>query len=222
MERKLRAKRRAGSGKGAARKLRAAQQVPGVLYGRGIDPIPLAVDARDLYHVLHTEAGANVLVDLHVDGKRHLALPREVQRDHVRGQVLHVDFMTVRRDEKITVGVPVRLVGESRGVKEGGVLEHHLWEVQVECLPGDVPEAVEADISALGIGDGLRVSDLSHQLGVTITTDPGETVVSVVPPPILRVEEVAPEEVEAAVAPAEGEGAPEAAVAGTAAEEAEG
>jgi large subunit ribosomal protein L25 len=136
-------------------------------------------------------------------------MPREVQRDHIRGQFLHVDFLAVRRDQKIAVDVPVELVGESHGVKEGGVIEHHLWEVRVECLPTDVPDRIDADISRLGIGDVLRVSELEFPKGVTVLSDAEETIVSVVPPPILRIEEEeAAEAAEAAEAEAEAEGAP--------------
>jgi large subunit ribosomal protein L25 len=190
VEQKLKATERDGkSGKGAARKIRASGRVPGILYGHGMDPISLAVDSRDLFHVLHTDAGTNVLIDLQVGSEHHLAMPREIQRDHIKGQFLHVDFLTVRRDEKITVEVPVQLVGESHGVKEGGVVEHHLWQLKVECFPTDVPEAIEADISALGIGDALRVEDIAAPHGATILTEPAETIVSVVPPPVLAVEE---------------------------------
>jgi large subunit ribosomal protein L25 len=190
VEQKLKATERDGkSGKGAARKIRASGRVPGILYGHGMDPVSLAIDSRDLFHVLHTDAGTNVLIDLQVGSDHHLAMPREIQRDHIKGQFLHVDFLVVRRDEKITVDVPVSLIGESHGVKEGGVIEHHLWELKVECFPTDVPEAIEADVSRLGIGDALRVEDIMPPEGATILTDSSETIVSVVPPPVLAVEE---------------------------------
>jgi len=204
MERKLLATKRDAAGKGAARKARAAGRVPGVVYGHGMEPVAVDVDARELFHILHTDAGSNVLIDLRVGGERHLTLPREIQRDHIRGQFLHVDFLAVRRDEKIAVSVPVELVGESHGVKEGGVIEHHLWEVRAECLPTDVPDRIEADISGLGIGDALRVGDLKVPGDVTILSEAEETIVSVVPPPILRIEE----EEAAEEAEAEAEGAP--------------
>ena len=145
MEQRLVASSRADAGKGVARKLRAAGSVPGVLYGHDTAPVQIAVDARDLSRVLHTSAGANVLVDLVVDGKEHLAMPREVQRDRIHDLFLHVDFLAVSRTEKVTVTVPIRLIGTAVGVKEGGILDHHLWEVSVSCLPGDVPEHVDAD-----------------------------------------------------------------------------
>lgn len=194
MEQKLVADKRQGTGKGVARKLRAAGRVPAVLYGASIASTALSVDAKDLYRVLHTGAGANVLVDLAVDGDEHLIIPRDVQRDHILGRFVHVDFLVVRRDEKIQLDVPIRVVGESAGVKVGGVLEHHLWEVEVESLPGDVPEAIEVDISALEIGMSLRVSDLVAPVGAAILTNPEESVIAVVQPQIVvepEAEEVA-------------------------------
>jgi large subunit ribosomal protein L25 len=196
MERKLKATKRETAGKGAARRVRASGQVPGILYGHGMEPVAVSVDARELYHIMHTDAGSNVLIDLSVGSDNHLTLAREIQRDHVRGQFLHVDFLAVRRDEKITVEVPVELTGESHGVKEGGVVEHHLWEIRVQCLPGDVPERIDGEITKLGIGDSLRAGELELPPGVEMLTDPEETVVSVVPPPILQVEEEVAEAVE--------------------------
>lgn len=212
MELKLKAERREGTGKGVARKLRATGRVPGVLYGQGLEPTALSVDERELYHVFHT-SGSNVLVDLVLDGKEHFALLREVQRDHIRGRYVHVDFFAIRRDENVKVDVQVRIVGESPGVKQGGLLEHHLWAVQVECLPRDVPEAIEADVSELSIGDSLRVGGLEVPSGVTILSDPEETVVTVVTPQIVKVEEEIPEEevAEAAEGEVPAEGAAEAA-----------
>ena len=199
MELKLEARKREGTGKGVARKLRADGRVPAVLYGHGVESTPLSVDSKDLFHILHTKAGANVLVDLVVDGSEHLAIAREIQQDHIRGMFVHVDFVAVSRDQKITIGVPVRVVGESPGIKAGGVLEHHLWEVQVECLPTNVPDAIEVDISVLEeIGTSLKVADLVAPDGVTILTNLDESVVAVQQPQ-------APVEVEEAAEGVEGE-----------------
>jgi large subunit ribosomal protein L25 len=208
MERKLKADRRDGTGKGVARKLRAAGRVPGVVYGHG-DPLRISVDARELFHVLHTDAGANVMVDLRVDTDQYLAMPREVQRDHLRGRLIHVDFLRIARDEKVTVDVPIQLVGESHGVKEGGVVEHHLWNLQLESFPQDVPSVIEADISGLGINESLKVSDLEISGNLTVLTSEDDVIVSVVPPQVLKVaeEEVLPGE-EALEEAAEGEGEP--------------
>jgi large subunit ribosomal protein L25 len=212
MEVKLNAEVRDGVGKGAARKIRARGKVPAVLYGPQVEPQRVAVDERALWHALHTDAGMNVLIDLQIDGQEYLTLPREVQRDIVRGTLLHVDFLRIRKDVAIQVDVPVHLVGESQGVKEGGVVEHHLWELKVECLPTDVPESIEADISRLGIGDSLHVSDLRVPGNVTVLTPEEETIVSVVPPPVLELPEEAPpeEEVPEGVEVPEGEAPPEA------------
>ena len=209
MEEKLTAEPRAGAGKGVARKMRAAGRIPAVVYGHGAAPVHVSVDAKDLYHVLHTAAGANVLIDLAVGKDRVLAMPREVQRDHLAGRFIHVDFLRIARDERIAVEVPIHVVGDSHGVKEGGVVEHHLWTLHVECFPQDVPSAIEADISALGINESLHVSDLVVPASLTVLTALEETVVSVVTPQILKVEEVAPAE-EAAEEGAAEEGAEEA------------
>jgi large subunit ribosomal protein L25 len=208
----IQAEPRSGTGKGVARKLRAVGKVPGVLYGRGLEPVALAVDARTLGQALHTDSGRNVLIDLHVDGENHLTLLRELQRDPVRGTFFHVDFLKIARDVAIQVEVPIHIIGESQGVKEGGVIEHHIWNVRVECLPGNVPERIDAEVTELAIGDALRVSDLVAPSDVTILTPPEETVLSVVVPQ--KPEEVAPptpEEAEAAelAAAAEGAEAPE-------------
>jgi large subunit ribosomal protein L25 len=213
MELKLVAERREGTGKGVARKLRAAGRIPAVVYGQGMVAAAVSVDAKDLYHVLHA-GGANVLLDLVVDGEPHFALARDVQRDHIRGQFVHVDFLTVSRTEKITIEVPVRAVGESVGVKAGGVLEHHLWEIQAECLPSDVPEAIDVDVSELAVGDSLKVGDVAAPQGVTFLSPLDELVLAVVPPQAREVAEFESEaeaaEGEAAEA-AEGEAAPAAA-----------
>jgi large subunit ribosomal protein L25 len=208
MERTLKVDRRDGTGKGSARKLRAGGRVPGVVYGRGADPVLISADARELFHILHTEAGMNVLVELRVDGDSMLAMPREVQRDHLRGQFRHVDFLRIARDEKVTVEIPVHIIGDSEGVRMGGVVEHHLWNLQVECSPQDVPSAIEADITHVVLNESLKVSDLKVPSPITILTDPDEVVVSVVPPQVLRVEaEEEAAEAEAAEGEAGAEGA---------------
>jgi len=203
----LEAQARPGTGKGVARKLRAAGKVPAVLYGRGVAPEPVAVDRMALMRAFKTDAGRNVLIDLLVDGETHLTLARELQRDPVRGSILHVDFLKIARDVAIEVDVPIHIEGDSPGVKEGGVVEHHLWNVRVSCLPTSVPDRLVADISRTLLGEMLRVSDLAVPEGVTVLTDPTEAVLGVVVPQILKLEE----EVPAEVALAEGEEAPVAA-----------
>lgn len=204
METKLTAERREDAGKGVARKLRAAGKVPAVLYGQGLDTTPIAVQARELSHLLHGSAGSNVLVDLVVDGETHLAIPREIQRDHIHARFVHVDFLAVSRTESITVNVPVHETGEAAGVKEGGVIEHHLREVQIECLPQDVPDEIVVDITQVELGGMVHVSDLVPPRGVTILTNHEDAVLSVVTPAALRVE------ADLSVPGAEGVEAPEA------------
>jgi large subunit ribosomal protein L25 len=203
----LDAEARPGTGKGVARKLRAAGKVPGVVYGRGLAPLPLAVERMALMRAFKTDAGRNVLIDLKIDGDSHLTLARELQRHPVRGAILHVDFLKIARDVAIEVDVPIHIEGDSPGVKEGGVIEHHLWNVRVSCLPTSVPDRLTADVSRMIIGDMLRVGDLVVPEGVTILTDPNEAVLGVVVPQILKVEEEVPAELELA----EGEEAPAAA-----------
>jgi large subunit ribosomal protein L25 len=201
-EYKLAAENRADKGKGAARRLRAAGRVPAVLYGHGTKPRSLSVDAREFGHALRTDAGTNVLLELEVGRTRHLALAKEIQRHPVRGTFIHVDFIVVRRGEKVQVTVPVHLVGEAPGVREGGIADQDLYQVHVEAEVTAVPDVVEADVSGLGIGDVLRVGELKAPEGATILEDPEASVVSVVPPVV----EPEPEEAEEAEAEAaEGE-----------------
>jgi large subunit ribosomal protein L25 len=209
METVLKATTRDGRGKGAARRLRAEGLVPGVLYGHGLDPVSISMSSQDLLHFFHATHGAATVVDLEVDGKKHLAIPREIQRDHLHGRYVHIDFLEVRRDEKVKMSVEIHETGEAPGVKTGGVIEHHLREVEIECLPGDVPEQITADVSDLELGDMLRLGDISAPKGVTFLTDPTTPVISVVTPAALRTEadlalpgEEAPA-AEAAEAPAE-------------------
>jgi len=209
----LQAEARPGTGKGVTRKLRSAGKVPGVLYGRGMDPISLTVDRLALARVFKTDAGRNVLIDLQIDGQTHLTLARELQRDPVRGAVLHVDFLKIARDVAIEVDVPIHIEGDSPGVKEGGVIEHHLWNVRVSCLPTNVPDRLVADVSRTVLGEMLRVSDLIVPEGVTILTEGTEAVLGVVVPQVLKLEEEVPAEAALAegeeAAAAEGEeGAP--------------
>ena len=210
METVLKATSRDGRGKGPARRLRAEGMVPGVLYGHGVEPVAISLSSHDLLHFFHATHGAAMVVDLEVDGKKHLAIPREIQRDHLRGRYVHIDFLEVRRDEKVKMSVEIHETGEAPGVKTGGVIEHHLREVEIECLPGDVPEQITADVGELELGDMLRLADITPPDGVTFLTDLTTPVISVVTPAALRTEadlllpgEEAPEVAEVAEVPAE-------------------
>ena len=177
----LQARKRAQTGKGVARKLRAAARVPAVLYGQGMDSTPLDVDRRELLTAYQSDAGTNVLLNIEVDGESTPALTKELQRDPLKGALLHVDFVKVDLTQEVDVEVPVHIVGEAPGVKEGGVLEQPVFALQVRCLPGDVPEAVEVDVSGLTTGESMHVSELSVS-GFEILTDPETVLVSIVAP----------------------------------------
>lgn len=194
--------RRDGIGKGIARKLRAEGRVPAVFYGRGENSIPLIVGLKELELVIHKSAGSNVIVDVKISGdaaKDRKALIREIQRDPVAGSILHFDLQHISLTERITVEVPVVLLGIPTGVKDsGGILEHLLREVEVECLPTDIPSKLEVDVSGLNIGDTLHVSDLKADR-VEIKTEADRAIATVVPPTIL--EEVKPAEEAAPIEP---------------------
>lgn len=198
----LAARARSGDGKSEARRLRREGRVPAIAYGADLEATPLSVDALDLYRALRTDAGTNAILRLELDGGSHLALAREIQRHPVRREILHVDFVTVSQDVKVTVDVPIVLVGEAPGVEEGGVADQTLHTASIEVLPLEVPDQVTLDVSDMQIGDVKRVSDLDLPSGAAVLDDPETSVVSVVPPTVEPVEEEAEEAVEGEAAPA--------------------
>src|SRR5262249_37354153 len=159
--------------------------------GLGADAQSVTVPARELQHILTGGAGANTLIMLRVDGAEQLTLAREIQRDPVRGSLLHVDFVRVRADQTVTADVPLHLTGDAEGVGMGGVLEQALFALTIEALPRDIPVAIEHDISALNIGDQLRVSELVLPAGVATQVDPEELVAQVAAPRVAEEEEAA-------------------------------
>lgn len=196
-------------GSAEARRLRLAGKVPAVLYGHGIDPLPLAVGSRDLRAALTSDSGLNALISLDVGGQRHLAMARQLQRHPVRRTIDHIDFVIVRRDEIVTAEVPVHLMGEAEAVhRADGLVEQQLFALEVHAKPGDIPNAIEVDISGLEIGEAIRVGDLKLPGGVTTELDPEEPVVlgqaSRVSAEVEELEEEAAAEAEAE-AEAEGE-----------------
>ena len=200
----LKGARRSEVGKGVARKLRQSGSIPAVYYGRGEDPIVLTVGLKELEEVIVKAEGSNVIVDLRVDGDGagdRKALIREIQRDPVGGHILHLDLQHISLTERITVEVPIVLTGIPIGVKDGGgILEHLLRDVEVECLPTDIPSRLEIDVSALNIGDSLHVSDLRADK-VTILTEGERPIAAVVPPTVLEEAKPAEGEGEAAAEP---------------------
>lgn len=167
------------TGSRASGRLRAEGRVPGVVYGLGGDPQPVAVVWRDLRHALTGEAGLNALIDLHVDGNAELVIVKELQRHPVRRDVLHVDFLRVSRDQELTVDVPIVLDGEATQVLGAdGSVDQQLHALTVQAKPQSIPNELRLDISGLTLGDTLRVADLSLPEGVSTLVDPEEAVVT--------------------------------------------
>lgn len=187
---------RAATGKGPARTARREGRIPGILYGHGEESIPLSVDARDLKKLVHTISVENTIVDLDLQGtaQPYKVLIRELQRHPFRDEFVHIDFFHVAMDEKIYVEVPIILHGTPEGVKnKGGILDHQLRELEVYCLPGNIPERIDLDVSELDIGDSIHVRDLDIP-DIEVESELDRAVVTILPPTVI--EETA-EEVEA-------------------------
>ena len=168
--------RKAGSR--PARRLRGEGKIPGIVYGHGTDPISVAVDGRELRAALSTDAGVNALLSLQVDGTTHLTMARVIQRHPVRHTVTHVDFQIVRRDEVMSVEVPIVLLGDATAVhREDGVVAQELYTLTVKATPDRIPHNIEVDISQLTVGVSIRVGDLNLPSGVSTDVDPETAVV---------------------------------------------
>jgi large subunit ribosomal protein L25 len=166
------------TGSSVSRRLRAAGRIPAVVYGHGVDGISVSVDGRELRHALSGDAGLNQLLSLQVGSDTHLAMARSLQRHPVRHTVLHVDFQIVRRDEVISAEVPVVLTGETKAVEqENGVVEQVLTSLTVNATPDRIPSNIEVDISALTVGEAIRVGDVRLPDGVTTDVSPDDPVV---------------------------------------------
>lgn len=206
----LAARARAGSGKGEARALRRDGRVPAIAYGADLEqPRAISVDALELFHALHTDAGLNAIINLTVDGDEQLVIARELQRHPVKRHLLHADFVTISRTVRIHVDVPIITEGSAPGEDEGGVAEQQLHTIPVEVLPLEVPDHILLDISDMQIGDVKRVEDLVLPEGVVSLEDPERTIITLTVPAleVPEPEEGAPlepvEGVEAAVEGAE-------------------
>ena len=191
----INARTREGTGKGAARSSRRQGRIPGILYGHGEESVSLSVDANELQKLVHSISIENTIVDLDIGkGEPYKVLIREVQRHPFRDEFIHIDFFHVAMDEKIQVEIPIVLIGTPTGVKnKGGVMDHQLRELEVFCLPGNIPEKVEIDVSDLDIGDSIHVSDIQLP-DVEVLTDLDRSVVAVLAPTVIEVEEAAAEE----------------------------
>jgi large subunit ribosomal protein L25 len=177
--------RREAIGKNVSRRLRRSGAIPAVLYGGGKEPVILQVDPIRIEQILRSESGVNTIFQLNMAGtdqRRHVMI-REYQVDPIEGELLHADFLRIAMDAVIEVEVPIRLQGESAGVKlDGGILEPVTRTVRISCLPGDIPEHFDLDVSAMKINDHLSIADLPKSDKFTLLSDPGLIVVVVAPP----------------------------------------
>ncbi len=199
MEATLAAVTRSGRGKNEARRLRSSGALPAVVYGgESKEGISVSVDPKELLHILHSESGANTLISLSVDdGAVNQVLVKEFQLDPVTSDLLHVDFYRLALDKAITVTIPVTLTGEPEGVKlQGGLVDFVQREVQIECMPTEIPEHIEVDISSLVIGQGVRLRDVLEGVSWSAVSDPDSLLVHVISPKVEEEEEVAADETE--------------------------
>ena len=220
----LEAEPRQPGNKNDARRVRRSGKIPAVVYGAGKNAVPVSVDPRQVSRILHSESGHNTIFDLALDGQRSKAMIVDWQYEPIKGALLHIDLKRIAMDQKLKVLVPIVLKGEAAGVKQqGGILEQVLREVEVECLPGDIPSHIDADVTELVFGKVLRVADLPHGEKLKFLTDPNQTVAhvtavkeEVAPTPEAAAAEAAavptePEVIKKGKQEVEGEGAEEAA-----------
>ncbi len=183
---RLEAEIRKGKGKGQARSIRRSGMVPGIIYGHKQEPIMIQLQPRNIKHLLRS-GGENVLVNMDVNGSgTETVMLKEAQIDPLTRNIMHVDFVRVSLEERITTHIPISLVGTSPGVKEGGILEFLLRELRVECQVGKIPEHIELDISSLNIGDQIRVGDIKLDEDMVVHDDPATTVVVVATPTVMK------------------------------------
>jgi large subunit ribosomal protein L25 len=204
MDTTLQAEKRDGRGKNEARRLRASGRIPAVVYGADKGKaVEIAVDPKVLMRILHSESGVNTLIGLHLDGGNTRVLVKEYQVDPIDHKLLHADFYQVAMDRAITVTVPVVLKGEAKGVKQqGGIVDFVHREIEIEVLPGDIPENITVDVSELMMHEGIRVRDLLVEGAKwTAVSEPDTMIVHVVPPKAEEPEPTA-EAAAAAAAPA--------------------
>lgn len=209
----LAASPRSQLGKGSARRSRKAGSIPGVVYGPEVAPMPIEVTEGALRAAIKQAAGTSAIFNLEVDGKMNKVVIRDIQRDPVTSHVVHIDFHAISMNKPLHLSIPIRLTGVARGVKtDGGILQTTLRELEISCLPADIPEHVDVDVTDLGIGDSIHVRDLQvpkakilDELQRTVVVVAAPTVVKVETPAEEAAEEIAEGEEGAEAAPAEGE-----------------
>jgi large subunit ribosomal protein L25 len=195
---KLNVDARDAGGKGPARQARMAGTIPGILYGGGKDPAPLTINLREFDHLVHGKGGEHAVVELQCEDSnvQGPALVKAVQHHPVRDTIMHADFQRINLDENIKTVVPIVLVGRAAGQVEGGVVDHTLREIDVECKALEVPDKIEVDITEMNIGDRLHLSDLTIPEGITLLTELSRTVATVHQPRVVEEETTTEEGVE--------------------------
>jgi large subunit ribosomal protein L25 len=195
----LKVRPREKRGKEQIKKLRRNGFIPAVVYGQNTASLPLEIESKVFHALIRHGLGENVLITLTIDDQKEKdrkVLIRDVQRDPVRGDIVHVDFHEISLTKKLSIQVPIHLVGIPEGVTSGGILQHVLRELEVECLPTAIPEKIDVEVSHLQIGDSIHVADLKLDK-IDILSDPASSIVSVVPPTVFKEPEVAVAAVEA-------------------------
>ena len=179
-QKNIETKPRHGGNKNDARRLRREGMIPAVLYGAGLEPLTISVDPKQMKRILASETGHNSIFDLSAGGDSGKAMIVDWQADPIKGHLLHVDLKRIAMNVKLVVSVPVHLKGDAPGVKmQGGILEQMMREVEIECLPADIPSHIDGDVSQLVFGQTLRVSDLPHSEQIRFVTDENQAIAHV-------------------------------------------
>jgi large subunit ribosomal protein L25 len=180
----LRVKPRKRIGKSGAREVRKEGNIPAIFYGQGEDPMPLVVQPDELKQALSNNAGMNTVLELEIDGSepsaKKFSMLGEVQKDPLKNKVIHIDFLAIDMEKNVKVKVPVNTQGRSEGERKGGKLEKLMRTIDLECLPGNIPDSIEIDVSSLNMGDFVDIASLTFGEGVKILRDGSEKVVHVI------------------------------------------
>ena len=199
---KLSATSRTEKGKGVAKRLRSEGKLPAVVYGHKTDPIALTIDSKQLLKLIVEGKSEHKLFGLSIEGNgkpiEKIVMIKELQIDPLKRNFLHVDFFEVAMDEEITLSLVIKLVGEAPGVEMGGMLQQVRREIEIKCLPSQIPDTVEIDVSALNIGDSVHLNDIQLPEGIKVLDDADLTIATVLAPVVEK--EVEPEEVEGELA----------------------
>ncbi len=177
----MKIEKRVGTGKGVSRRLRAAGRIPGIVYGRNMEPVPVSLDPKDLNAAIAGEGGLNNLITLQGGGEldKLVVIVAEIQRDTIKRNPEHVDLHMVNMNEKVRINVPVTLLGTAAGVKEGGLLDFAHHSLHIECLPGQIPDHIEVDIADLKIGHAIHVDEIKMPEGIKCVENPKTQIVGV-------------------------------------------